>query len=128
METTKTELIENIIGQAFPQASIYSNTTFTRDVVKTICNVVWDTAIQDIEKQYAELDHELFDARRLLEIINSQIENLKQENKELIKEIESNKLHLQDTYEEMERTNQAEYERGLQEGYNDHLNDSNNEH
>lgn len=147
METKKrTKLIEAIIKQYAPllyemQDSKNHTINYCVENVRDICNIIWDTANKELD-EICELkaDKEILEQRIIgledIILFNdkqvqsqlSQIQELKQENKELIEEIESNKLHLQDTYEEMQRTNQAEYERGLEEGWNNCVDADNNEH
>ena len=79
METKKrTELIESIIKQFFPNALPYSN--YSREAVMMLCNAVWDTANNELD-EICELKAEKAELERRLEELQSEIEYLKEQHK-----------------------------------------------
>lgn len=131
METPKrTELINAIIQGYSPQQYEYE-TGYSLQQLTDIANIIWDTAIQDIEKTHdcfvEEINKSIIGLEDL--ILNkdkqiqsqlSQIESLKQQNEELhemYSEAISNYKNLQ---EEHKHELQAQYEKG-RDDYADYI-------
>lgn len=127
METSKrTELIENIIKQFYPD--ITPDTTYSRDAVKVICELVWHTANNELD-EICELKEDnkclqmtLYDLEKIILTNDKQIQKQLSEIEKLKLEYEElNQLYVDSiaNYNNLESEMKAELEAEYQRGRND---------